>query len=271
MKRVILIFVVLAATAGFGFGQSKDEQEIRQTLDKLAEALTRSDADAAAGFYADNFTFIGRNGAVTTKTERLAALKSAPSRPGAFKYADVNIRVLGNAAVVLARPTYPIKFANGQTVTVSDRATITLAKTDGRWQLVSTQSTWDNPETGDRAAVEKQLTAILTEWGNAVGRRDAAAIEKILPPNEFMLKKPDGKMYNREQYLDSIKNLPGEAAVAGKADQTMVMSETAVSSGTYSVTPKAGAETMNFNYTATFVRRAGRWFPVSFYSSAAPK
>ncbi|MDQ3749080.1 MAG: nuclear transport factor 2 family protein [Acidobacteriota bacterium] len=106
------------------------EQEIRQTLDKMADALTRNDADAMANYWADNHTFFNRNGMLTTKAQRIANLKSAQPRPGAFKYEDINIRMLGNtAAVVTARPTYPIKFANGQTITVSDRATMRFTKT----------------------------------------------------------------------------------------------------------------------------------------------
>lgn len=263
-------FVALQISNEMADTAASAEQEIRQTLDKLADALTRRDADAAANFYADNWTFIGRNGEMTNKTQRLAGMKSGQPRPGVFNYEDVNIRVMGNTAVVLARPTYPIKFANGNTVTVSDRATMTLAKNNGRWQLVATQSTWDNPDTGDNAAVEKQIGEILTNWGAAIGRRDVAAIEKIIPPNELMIYTPDGKILSREQYLELVKNLPGEAAVTGKSERTTVQGDTAVSTGTYTVTPKGGQAT-NYNYTATFVRRAGRWHPIAFSSTAAQK
>ncbi len=204
-------------------GSGSAEQEIRQTLDKIADALTRRDADAMANYWADNHTFTNRNGELTNKAARLASLKSGQPRPGAFKYEDVNIRLLGaNTAVVSARPTYPIKFANGQMITVSDRATMTMAKMNGRWQIVATHSSWDNPETGDNAAVEKQIGEIMTNWGNAIGRRDVATIEKILPPNEFMTVSPDGKVGDRTQYLEFVKTLPGEATVTGKATKPLI-------------------------------------------------
>ncbi|MDQ3749081.1 MAG: nuclear transport factor 2 family protein [Acidobacteriota bacterium] len=111
----------------------------------------------------------------------------------------------------------------------------------------------------------------MTNWGNALPRRDVAAIEKILPPNEFMLKGADGKIHNREQYLDAVKSFPNDVTVSGKPEKTMVMGETAVSTGTYSVTPKAGGQPTSYNYTATFVRRVGRWVPVAFYTAAAEK
>ncbi len=267
MKRIILTLAILTIATTFVFGQSKDEQEIRQTLDKLADALTRRDAEAAANFWADNWTFIGRNGAMQNKAQRLADMKSGQPRPGAFKYEDLNIRVMGNTAVVIARPTYPVKFDNGQIITVSDRATMTMAKMNGRWQIVATQTTWHNPDTGDNAAVEKQLDEILTNWGNAAGRRDAAAIDKILA-GDFIVNAPNGTIQTRAQYLEAAKNFPGDATITGKASKTLVQGETAVSMGTYSVTPKAGGQPTNFNYTATFIRRMGRWLPISFYSSA---
>lgn len=144
-----------------------------------------------------------------------------------------------------------------------------MAKNNERWQIVATHSTWDNPETGDQAAVEKQLGEILTNWGNAAGRRDATALDKIISPPRFIVKSPNGTIQTREQYLEAAKNFPGDATITGKADKTLVEGETAVSIGTYSATPKASGQTVNYNYTATFVRRLGRWFPISFYSNAA--
>jgi len=50
-----------------------------------------------------------------------------------------------------------------------------------------------------------------------------------------------------------------------------VTGDTAVQSGTYSVTPKAGGNAMNYKYTATFVRRGGRWMPIAFNTRAMPQ
>jgi uncharacterized protein (TIGR02246 family) len=268
MKKTILILTMIILGCGFVFGQSKAEQEIRDTLGKIAEALTRNDADQLANYWTDDHIFINQNGTIITKAERIANLKNAQPRPGVFKYEDIRVRMLGNnAAVVTLRATYPIKFANGQIVTVSDRAASTMIKTNGRWQIVVTQSAYENPSTGDAAAVEKQLNEILTNWGAAIGRRDVAAIEKILPPNQFLVHTPDGRTLNREQYLEGLKNLTGEAVYTGNQEKVTVQGDTAVSMGTVTVTPKGG-QSSTFKYTATFVRRAGRWFPVSFYADA---
>jgi len=266
MKRIILTLAITLIAATFVFGQSKDEQEIRKTLGEVAAALVRKDAAVLSNYYADSYSFVNPDGKVTNKAQRLEGAKT--SRFETFSYEDLNIRQMGNAAVVVARPTYTVKLENGQTVKGQDRATMTLAKMNGRWQLVAAQTTRDNPETGDQAATEKQLGEIMTNWGNAAGRRDAEAIDKILA-NDFIVRTLNGTIQTRAQYLEAAKNFPGDATISGKGDRTIVMGETAVSMGTYSVTPKADGNTTNYNYTATFIRRGGRWMPISFYSSVS--
>lgn len=240
------------------------EQEIRQTLDSIAAALVKNDSAALSNYYADSYSFVNSVGTMSNKAQRLEAAKNA--RFQSFSYEDMNIRQMGNAAVVVLRPVQTVKLENGQTEIRRARATMTMAKRDGRWQIVAIQVTPDNPPSGDQAATEKQIGEIMSNWGNAAGRRDAAAIDKILPA-DFMLVSPDGKLANRTQYLEIVKNFPADATVSGKAERTIVMGDTAVQSGTYSTAPKAGgADTRNFSYTATFVRRGGRWMPIAFNS-----
>lgn len=147
MKRTILTFVILIAACGFVFGQSKDEREIRKMFEMSAAALVKNDMSALSNYYTDDLTFTVADGKTYNKTQFLDFVKN--TKRESFNFSDLSVRPFGNTAVVLARPTYPIKFANGQIITVSDRATMTLQKTNGRWQIVATHSTWDNPETGD--------------------------------------------------------------------------------------------------------------------------
>jgi uncharacterized protein (TIGR02246 family) len=265
MKRTILILAITVIATTFVFSQSKDEQEIRKMLGEVAAALVKKDVAALSNYYADNYSFINQDGTVTNKAQRLEAVKN--SRFQSFNYEDLNIRQMGNAAVVILRPTSTVKLENGQTVTRRDRATMMLAKMNGRWQIVAIQTTSDNPPTGDQAATEKQISDVLTDWGNALGRRDAAAVDKILPAN-FMVMSPDGRLGDRAQYLEFVKNIPGEATITGKGEKTIVMGDTAVQSGSYTVTPKAGGNATNYAYTATFIRRGGHWTPIAFNSRA---
>jgi uncharacterized protein (TIGR02246 family) len=243
------------------------EQEIRKTLNTIADALVKNDVATLSNHYADSYTFIGSNGEVVNKTQRLERAKNA--RFQTFSYEDLNIRQMGDAAVVIARPAQTIKLENGEMRNLQDRATLTMAKMNGRWQIVATQVTSYNPSSGNQAETEKQIGEIMTIWGNAAGRRDTAAVEKILPA-DFMLVSPDGKLSaTRAEYLEVVKSFPTDATVTGKAEKTIVSGDTAVQTGTYSVMPKAsGANAANYRFTATFVMRGGRWLPIAFNSRA---
>jgi uncharacterized protein (TIGR02246 family) len=268
MKRIFLFLAIFAIATTFVFGQSKDEQEIRQTLNTIADALVKNDIATVSNHYADSYTFTNERGETTNKTRRLEGIKN--TRRESFSYGEMNIRVFGNTAVAIVNPTFTPIDTNGQKTTVQDRATLTLVKTDGRWQIVAIQTTNNLiNQAGTQSETEKQIGEVLTNWGNALGRRDAATVEKIMPA-DFMLMSPDGKLYSsRAEYLEVVKNYPTEATITGKGEKTIVAGDTAVQSGTYSVTPKTGgANATSFSYTATFVRRDGRWMPIAFNSRA---
>jgi uncharacterized protein (TIGR02246 family) len=251
-------------------GNGGDEQEIRQTLNTIADALAKNDVATLSNHYADNFTFVGSSGEVINKTQRLERAKN--SKFQTFTYEDLNVRRMGDAAVVLARPTQTVKLENGETQNLQDRATLTMAKMNGRWQIVAIQTTPHNPSTGNQAETEKQLSEILTNWGGALGRGDWVTIEKILPA-DFMLMSPDGKVsVSRAEYLEVLKkHYPGESTITGKSGKTIITGTTAIQSGTYTAAPKTGGSAASYGYTATFVRRDGRWIPIAFNTRPMPQ
>lgn len=266
MKRTILTLVILIAATTLVFGQSKAEQEIRQTLNTIADALVKSDVAVLSNYYADSYTITNAQGETTGKAQRLELIKN--TKRESFSYGDMNIRVFGNTAVVIANPTFTTVGANGQKNNVKDRATITMMKNGGRWQIVAVHSSNNllNLQSGNQAETEKQLLQILTDWGNANGRRDTATVDKILA-NEFTLTSgTDGAVMDKAQYLEFVKNFPGEVSGIDAGAKVRVMSDVAIVTGRYTITPKAGGQPLYRNYTATFVRQQGRWMPVAFHS-----
>lgn len=250
--------MIIAATT-FVFGQSKDEQEIRKMFEMSADALLKNDIAALSNYYADDVTFTIADGRVFNKTQFLDFVKN--SKRESFKFDDLSVRTFGNAAVVNFNRTSTDVNRDGLKMNSKSRDTAMLAKNGGRWQVVALQIS--NEMADNQAAAEKQITDILADWGNAAGRRDAAGVDKILA-RDFMITTPDGKFADRAQYLEIVKNFPAEATISGKGDRTIVMGDTAVQSGTYSAAPKAGGQAANYSYTATFVRRNGRWMPIAF-------
>jgi len=231
-------------------------------FEMTAAALLKNDLAALSNYYAADLTFTVADGRTFNRTQFLEFVKN--TKRESFNFDDLSIRTFGNTSVVNFNRTSTMVNNDGTKMNSKSRDTAMLVKNGGRWQIVALQISSEQAA-DDQAATEKQLNEIMTNWGNAAGRRDAAAIDKVLAP-DFIVKSPNGTIQMRAQYLEAAKNFPGDATIAGKGLKTLVMGETAVSMGTYSVTPKAGGQTVNYNYMATFVRRGGRWMPIAFHS-----
>lgn len=266
MKKITLTLAIMIAACNFVFGQSKDEQEIRKTMEIVAAAIVQNDVAALSNYYADDVTVTVDDGRVANKTQFLDFIKN--SKREAFNFSDVKVRAFGNAAVVNFTRISTNVNKDGSKSNSQSRDTATLVKNGKGWQIVALQIS--NEQAADnQAETEKQIGELMTNWGNALGRRDAEAVEKMLPA-DLMIVPPDGKMTaSRAEYLEVVKTFPSEATVTGKSEKTIVSGDTAVQTGTYTVTPKVGgASTMNYRYTATFVRRGGRWMPIAFNGRA---
>ena len=262
MKQTILALAMMLIAATFAFAQSKDEQEIRKTLEIGADALVKNDLAVLSNLLADDLTFITSDGQIFSKSQFLDGIKH--TKRESFGNGDVSVRVYGNTAVVVSHPTFTEVRGNGLKTNYKEVSISVLVKKNGRWQTVSVQGSANKAD--NQAAVEAQLTEILKIWGNAVEKRDTAAIEKKLP-EDFMNIAPNGAVETRAQYLEAIKKFPGETTVTGEVGKTSVTGNTAVLTGRYSVTPKAGGQAVNYSYSAVFALRDGSWMPVSFQAT----
>src|SRR5881227_4221814 len=75
------------------------EQEVRQMIEKYRTALMKGDTAALERIWADDYTFINASGAVVTKAERLANLKSGATNLDTIERdPDMKIRALGLAS-----------------------------------------------------------------------------------------------------------------------------------------------------------------------------
>ena len=148
MRRILMAAVLVAATA-FVLSQptrtgasqkGNDEQAVRQTLKELIAALGNNDTAALDRIYADGYTFVGDNGAMMTKAERIAAFKSGELKYESVSHDVVSIRFFGDTAVTVvhieAKFAPGVKFSGGKFLTTG-----TFVKIKGRWQLVVAHNT----------------------------------------------------------------------------------------------------------------------------------
>jgi len=105
MKHLFFLLAMLT-TATLVFGQSADEQAVRQTVKGFQVALRNNNADSAGGFLTDDYGFVGP-AAMMNKEQRLASMKSGQLKYESFNYEDAKLVLYGTTAIV--RTTAKIK------------------------------------------------------------------------------------------------------------------------------------------------------------------
>src|SRR5688572_11322191 len=104
MKRILTAAVLFVAIS-LVFGQpapaganqkGNDEQAVRQALKELIAALGNNDTAALDRIYADGYTFVGDNGAMMTKAERISAFKSGELKYESVSHDVVSVRFFGD-------------------------------------------------------------------------------------------------------------------------------------------------------------------------------
>ena len=121
-----------------------------------------------------------------------------------------------------------------------------------------------------RASLEEHLKSLVRQWDEAIVKRDAATLDRLLADEfEFV-----GGV-KKAAYLNSIKTQAADAMTSAvSADlQVLVYDNTAVVTGldTISGHNKGQPYTSKWLYTDVWVKRAGRWQCVRTHASASTK
>jgi uncharacterized protein (TIGR02246 family) len=155
MRRIIAIAALLAAASTSAAGQTPDkptkpaaeqaaaagvEQEVAQLTDQYITALKGQDAAALERIWADDLTFITPSGAVQTKAQRLADIKSGATKFDTLDSNERTVRVYGDAAVMTTLSTIKAQYS-GQAASGQFRVTQVWARRGGAWQIVAIQMT----------------------------------------------------------------------------------------------------------------------------------
>src|SRR5687768_9346554 len=118
------------------------EAEIKKMANDGIAATIKGDTAAMEKIWADNYTFIGQDGAVATRAERLESMKSGSTKIESLAYDDINVRVNaeGTGALLVARGT--VKGTSmGKPVAGQVRISQVWSKAKDGWRQVSTHVT----------------------------------------------------------------------------------------------------------------------------------
>jgi Domain of unknown function (DUF4440) len=120
-------------------GSGNEEQAVQKVIDDLVKALQTNNATELDRIWADSYTFVGINGVLANKAERLAAIKSGKLKYKSISISNVKIQMHGDAAV--ATFNGEAKFALGnENLDGKFMSTATFIKSHGVWVEVSAES-----------------------------------------------------------------------------------------------------------------------------------
>lgn len=120
--------------------QTKNEKEVRATLDKWAAAVVSRDPNELAKIYADDLLVIDQNGGTRGKKEELQVLApTAGMKTVSVVNEDIRLRDYGKAVVVTA--ITKMKFLIGEKESaMAMRYTAVFVKLENRWQITTLQT-----------------------------------------------------------------------------------------------------------------------------------
>ena len=155
MKSIMVVVVFVVAAAGLVFAQAADTkkpstgtrtpaQDTEATLMKMERdataALMKRDVAGFAGIFADDATVTGPDGAVLTKAQLLADVKSGALTIESTEISDLKVRVFGETAVVSYATTDKGKYKD-RDISGRYRWTDVFVRRGGKWQIVAGQGT----------------------------------------------------------------------------------------------------------------------------------
>ena len=133
------------------------EADLKKLVTEYAASTSKNDIAAYEKATTDNFMFVGNDGAVYTKAQRVDSMKSGATKYDSLTYDDLNVRVNaeGNGAVVIGKAT--VKGTNmGKPIDETVRVTQIWSKTKDGWKMASLQATNITAKADDKKADEKK-------------------------------------------------------------------------------------------------------------------
>ena len=109
------------------------------------EAQIKADVATLEKLLAPELTYVHSSGVLDTKDAYIDAIKSGKTKYKSIVPEEVSARTFGDVSVVNGKATVVLLPPDGKEITLHIRYTDVWVKRDGRWQMVSWQSTRLNP------------------------------------------------------------------------------------------------------------------------------
>jgi hypothetical protein len=114
------------------------------------------------------------------------------------------------------------------------------------------------------ATTEQELLRFMHDWHKLSEKRDAARLDRMLP-EDLVITTSDGRVLTKREFLDNLKNMPDDFRLRDHEKTVQIFDHTAIVRAGYVL--EMNGTSKNLRYTATFIKRGGRWEVVSLQSS----
>jgi ketosteroid isomerase-like protein len=254
MKRVISSAILLLTITSGVFAQAApDAAELTKLLNEFLAGATRNDPAAHERFWADDLIYTRSAGRRVSKADIMRDLRSAPPpKPTdpktVFTAEDIQIQQYGDTAIVAFRLVSTTE-SGGTKQVANNLNSGTFVKRNGRWQVVSWQST-RMPRTEEES--KRDAAALDTAFHQSLATADVNKLTALTDPT-FIWTKSTNQL-SRKQLLDDLsagrlKYVKPETAKS----IVSVYGETAVVRGD--------------RYTLTLINQGGVWKAVALHTS----
>ena len=262
MKRILAMFVLTFAAAGYAFGECSDaDKKAIEAFDRAwGEAGVKGDRAALTAVYADDYMSIpqmmNKMATVEDTMKSFERDKANPQMADKITHDNYMITCTPMTATITHRNVVTtMNGADGKEETFWTRSVHVLEKRGGKWQVVS--------NAGNGLDEYDTLAYMEMDWNNAYKMRDAAWFERNYAGDMTEVDSSDGKIVGKKAAI--------AAMTADKSVIEWMMIEaldTRVEGNTAIVTSilhakgrdeKGAAFDRRTRYTDTFIKRDGRW------------
>ncbi|MBC7930233.1 MAG: nuclear transport factor 2 family protein [Rubrivivax sp.] len=125
---------------------------------------------------------------------------------------------------------------------------------------------------GNGSRDQQAVIKILRDWLGALARNDLAAVERIIA-DDYVITAAEGVVLNKERDLAPLRSGDTKFDSASAEDVNVrVFGHTAIVTGiaAFSVRVRGKAFDLRERFTDVYVKRKGRWQPVSSHTTPLP-
>lgn len=147
MKKLVGAVLLVSACVGLAFAQAQTPpakgpsvaEAVKQLEHDWVDATKAGDTDKLGQILADDWAAIGYDGSKQTKQSYMADWKSGKSKLESFEFGPMDVKVMGNIAVVQGSDTEK-STTNGKDSSGKFAWMDVFVKRDGKWVAVRSQT-----------------------------------------------------------------------------------------------------------------------------------